>query len=370
MQLTRRGAARLTPLAILSTLALAGCNHSGTSDTGTFTAASGGSPMATVKTPKGNTLTITQPEFFAQLQAFTPNPNQQQFAGQSAGRIVLSQMLQSLLVEGLAQDQGVAPTDAEINTQYNVNKTIQEARTVKPYDQALADAGLTPDIIKELQVKPYLSQIKLATKGATVTDAEIQTYYNANKDKEFTKPNRVHIKRIVVATLPEAQAISSAIKGGQTFESQVPKSLDKTTTDGDIQQWVPLDPAPPQLATLIAPIKATAPGAVTPPIAFAAPTGQKTYWIVKVVEKKDKEVLSLDQSKDLIRAQLLQQKAQADPMAQQTLQQSLRDFQSSVQITIPEAQYASLVQELTHPAPPPPVPMGGGSPFTPAPRKP
>ncbi len=277
-----------------------------------------------------------------------------------------SRLLLNLMVEGLAQDQGVAPTDADINTQYNNIKMLQDARNIKGFDQALTDAGMTPDIFKSLQVKPQVAQLKLLTKGVTITNADVQTYYNTNKDKQFTKPVRVHIKRIVVATQAEAQSISKAIAGGQTFESQVAQSLDKSTPDGDVSQWVPLDPAPPALAAVIKPIKTTPPGSVTPPIPVPGQNGQNTFWIVKVVEKKDKETLPFDQIKDLIRANLLQQKVQ--PSAQQELQQQLRSFQSLCKVSIAGPQYASLAQELTHPTPlAPPTGMEGGSPLAPAP---
>ena len=99
---------------------------------------------------------------------------------------------------------------------------------------------------------------------------------------------------------------------------------------------------------------------------------RSTYWLVKVVDRVDKkEVLPLDQVKDLIRAQLLQQKAQSDPSAQQSFQQALRDFQSAVKITA-APQYASVVQALdpSRPASPPssfsPGP-GGPAPGGPAP---
>jgi len=371
MQLTRRGAARLTSLAVLSSLTLAGCNHSAaTNDSGSISSPTGGAgAAATITTPKGATLSISQPEFYAQLQSYVPNPSAQQFAplGQQSGRLVLGQMLQNLMLEGLAQDEGVSPSDAEINGQYEAFKAIQQTRLVKPFDQALKDAGLNDALVKNLQLRPQLTQLKLATKGATVSDADIQTFYNANKDKPpYTNAARVHIKKIVFATLPEAQAASKAISGGQSFDSQVAQSLDKSTPDGDFPTWVPLDPIPPALAPVIKPIADAKVGQVTAPIAVPGqgPAARPTYWLVKVVEKKPKETLPLDQVKEFIRAQMLQQKIKGDPTIQQTLQQSLRDFQAHVKINIPETQYASLVQQLTQPAPS--APAGGTSPFTPA----
>lgn len=382
LQLTRRRAGRLTSLAVLSSLAvvplvLSGCdNHTPVSSGGdSFTASGSASgPAATVTTPKGNVLNLSQTEFYDQLQGFVPNGSPQSFApvGQPAGRLVIQQLLQNLMVEGLAEDQGVAPTDAEVNQQYDNIKLIQEARSTKPFDQTLADAGLTPDVFKELQVKPQLAQLKLLTKGATVSDADITAFYNANKDKAFTEPPRVHIKHIAVGSLALAQQIAKNIAGGQTFESQVVQSQDKSSPDGDIAQWIPLDPAPPSLSALIGPIKTAKVGAVTAPIAV----GPSSFWLVKVVDRIDqKQVLPLDKVKELIRAQLLQQKAAADPAAQQQFQQQLRDFAGTVKITAPP-QYASVVQALTHPAlPSTPSPGGaapgsapapGGSPFAPA----
>ncbi len=375
MQLTRRHAARLTSLAVLSSLAavplaLSGCDRAGNTSSGgnlVSTDSSDSGPVATVTTPKGNTLTLTQTEFYDQLQGFVPNGSPQSFApvGQPAGKLVIQQLLQNLMFEGLAQDQGVAPTDAQVNQQYDNIKMIQEARSTKPFDQALSEASLTPDVFKDLQVKPQLAELNLLTKGATVSDADIAAYYNTNKDKAFTKPARVHIQRLVFGSLAQAQQVSKAIAGGQSFQSQVAQSLDKSTPDGDVAQWIPLDPAPAGLGSLIAPIKTAKVDTVTPPITVPGPNGQNTYWLVKVVNRVDKkEVLPLDQVKELIRAQILQQKAQADTAAQQGFQSELRDFQGKVKITA-APQYASVVQALTHPAPPPPSfapPASGGGP--------
>jgi hypothetical protein len=380
-----RHAGRLASLAVLSSLAavplvLSGCNHSGTTDTGGGNSISttGGEagPVATLTTPKGSTLTLTQSEFYDQLQGFVPNGSPQSFApvGQPAGRLVIQQMLQNLIFEGLAEDQGVAPTSAEVDQQYANIKMIQEARSTKPFDQALAAAGLTPDVFKDLQVKPQLAELKLLTKGATVSDADIQAFYNANKDKAFVQPARVHLAVIVTGSLPQAQQIAKAIAGGQTFESQVAQSLDKSSPDGDVPQWLPLNNPPPAVAPLIKAVRTAAAGSVSAPVALPAPNGQTRYALVKLIQRIDKpQTLPLDQVRDLIRVQLLQQKAQSDPTAQQNFQSELRDFEGAVKITA-APQYQSVVQALTHPAPPAPAsfapPSGGAAPGGAAPAAP
>jgi len=388
MQPTRRGAARLAPLAVFSSLAfsvfaLTGCHHSGadanTNGGGTPGASAGpDGAAATLTTPKGSTLSISQAAFFSQLQNYTPRS-----AGQ-AGQAVMQQMLASLMSEGLAQDQGAAPTDAEVNAEFDNIKLLQSFRLVKPFDQVLADAGVSPDVFKETQLKPQLAQLNLLTKGVTVSDADIQTYYNSHKDKPvnptdprnpevgFTNPARAHIKRIVVGTQAEAQAISKAIAGGQTFESQVSQSLDKSSPDGDFPQWVQTDPVPPGQGAQIKVIAATAAGQVTPPIAF--PGGQPgtppTYWLVEVVEKKPKEVAPLDQVKGVIRDLVLQQKVRANPAAADTFKQQIRDFAAASKLSIVGPQYAALAQQLTHPAPLAPPSAPGASPFPAMPGKP
>ena len=348
MQLTRRSAARLTSLAVFSGLALAGCHPSGNDIT--VPGAPPGAPAgaaATITTPKNNTITVTTQQFYAELQGFVTNPR----VSGPAGVQVMQQLLPNLMYLGLAEDQGLTPTDAEVDAQYKNLAMVQDARNIKPFDQALTDAGMTPDIVKDLQIKPQVAQLKMLTKGATVTDADIQTFYNANKDKIFTKPLRAHIKRLTFTDAGQAQAVAKAIQGGQTFESQVSQSLDKSTPDGDVLQWIPLDPAPPGSDALIQPIKATAVGQTAPLIKIANGNGPAAYWLVKVVEKKDKETLPLDQVKDLVKFQLLQQKAKDNQSGQQALQQSMRDFQTQVKVVIPGQQYVPLVQALTHPAP-------------------
>ncbi|MBV9851589.1 MAG: peptidyl-prolyl cis-trans isomerase [Armatimonadetes bacterium] len=339
MQPFRRGAALL---AALSTLALAGCHRSATDNSGPLVL-NGSSPIATV-----NGQDITQQQFFTQLQNYVPAPAA---PAQAAGPAVLRQMISALLVEQYAKDQGVAPTDAEVNALYNTFQAVQEAQSVKPFDQLLAESGQTDQDIKDARLRPQIAQIKLLAKGQPpVTDADVSAYYAQNK-AQYTEPNRAHIKRIVLASSADAKRIADQIQKGQPFDSFAAQSLDRSFPGGDVPVWVNLDAPNPQIVppALVQLIKNAKPNGVVGPYPFHG-----VYWVVQVVEKKQKTVVPLDQVKDAIRFEIMTQRARQDPMRVQTVNQQLRDYQTKAKITIPEKRYAQLLDELT--APPPPTP--------------
>ena len=358
MQTFRRGAALLLSLSVV-TLALAGCHHAdngGTDNTG-HVELNGTDAVATI-----NGQDITQQQFFTQLQNYVPPQNA---PPQPAGQAVLRQMIAAMLVEQLAKDQGVAPTDAEVTSLYDTFQAVQSAQSVKPFDQLLAESGQTAEDIKDIRLRPQIAEIKLLTKGqAPISDADISAFYAQNK-AQYTKPDRAHIKRIVVANGADAKRIFGQIQQGQSFDSLVSQSLDRTFPGGDVPVWVNLDAAPspalvpPPMVQLINKAKPGDPKAgVVGPYSFHG-----VYWIVDVVEKKPKEVVPLDQVKDSIRFTLMAQRAGQDPARRQAVSQQLRDYQTKAKITVPDPRYAQLLAQLTAPPPPAPTfapPAGGG----------
>ena len=316
-----RGALALLPLAIT------GCGHNQT-DTGT-----GGTAIVplnandTVASVAGQT--IAQSLFFTQLQNFAANPQQPQPV--PAGRAVLTGMISNLVFEQMAQDKKAAPTDAEVNTQYDNLKLSQDAQSIKPLEARLADLGMTASDLKETSIRPQLAQLKLLTVGqAAPTDAEIKKYYDDNKDKQFTKPARAHLKTILLASKSDAQSIYKQIQGGASFATFLPKSLNKQNPDGDLPQWVPTDPNPanPQAAQT----RPLTDAAAKTDIGKTAAPFQlgNAYWLVQVVERKPKEVVPFDQAKSLIPFELLIQKAGQNQAGIQAMQQQERDYQKKL----------------------------------------
>lgn len=362
MQIKRYGAGLAAAMAVCAALG-AGCGSKGSAGSGSVLA-----PMNandTVASVGGQS--ISQAEFFTQLQNYAANP-QNPAGPQPAGRVVLQQMIGNLALEGLAQQQGVAPTDAEVNTQYDNVKLLQDAQNIKPLEDRLRENGLTSQDVKDLQIRPQLAQIKLLTKGqAAPTEAEVKAYYDANKATQFTKPDRAHVRGIALANQADVQQVYKQIQSGQKFDTFLPRSLNKQLVNGEFLQWVPLDASKnPQLAPLIKSVGGTSAGQTTPPFSF-----QNAWWLIQVVEKKPKEVVSYDSVKTLIPFILTEQKAAQNPQAFAALQTQERDYQTKlasdgkITIALPGTQYTQLLADLKNPPPAPQGFAGGGAPGLP-----
>ncbi len=376
MHSLRRGAGALSALTLLA-LASFGCGRHD-EEGGVATQVVPLNANDTVATVDKQS--IPQSQFFVQLQNYAVNPQAPSAA--PAGRSVLQSMIVNLCYEGLAAQQGVAPTDAEVNTMYDNIKLVQDSQTIKPFEQRLSESGLTPQDVKDIQLRPQLAQIKMLTKGDPApTDADIKKYYDDNKLTQFTKPDRAHVKGIALANQADAQKIYKEIQGGQKFETFLPQSLNKQLVDGEFLQWVPLDAAKnPALAPLIKGINATAQGQTSAPVSF-----QGAWWLIQVVEKKAKETVDFDQVKTLIPFILTEQKAQiapTDPPAvQQAKVQKARDVQTQeqdyqknlansggIKISLAGQQYTQLMNDLKNP--PPPQQVGAPAPRGPRPPAP
>lgn len=345
------GALALMPLAVT------GCGHNQTDNTA-------GNPIVpmnandTVASVAGQT--ISQSLFFTQLQNFAANPQGAQPV--PAGRAVLTGMITGLVFEQMAQDKKAAPTDAEVNTQYDNLKLSQDAQNIKPLEARLADLGMTASDLKETQIRPQLAQLKLLTVGqAAPTAAEIKKYYDDDKDKQFTKPARAHLKTILLASKSDAQSIYQQIQSGTSFATFQSKSLNKQTPDGDLPQWVPTEPNPanPQAAQT----KPLTDAAAKTDVGKTAAPFQlgNAFWLVQVVERKPKETVSFDQAKSLIPFELLVQKAGQNQAGIQALQQQERDYQQKlandgkITVSLSGLQYVGLLNDLKNPPPPAPA---------------
>jgi hypothetical protein len=131
--------------------------------------------------------------------------------------------------------------------------------------------GERPDVVRavnayetQLLVPRYLEQVVAA--GVEVTGAEMERYYADNAEL-FSRPPRLRLGQITVATLQEAEAIAAQLRSGTDLAWLArQKSIDRFRDSGGDQGWFEPRPAVDDFNDKLL---AAAPGSVLDPIAAA-----------------------------------------------------------------------------------------------------
>ena len=125
----------------------------------------------------------------------------------------------------------ITVTDKEIEDRIVQLKAQYFGGSQAKLDKQVKDQGFTPEAFRgEIKARILSDKIYAAvTKDAKVTDAQITTYYAANKTQPpiFSAENR-DVRHILVKTKAEADKIYNELKGGADFATLVTKySLDE-----------------------------------------------------------------------------------------------------------------------------------------------
>lgn len=184
-----------------------------------------------------------------------------------AKKIVIQQrqnQVENKIIQAIVDKQIVAQkiniTQAQIDAAYNealdpVIKKYGQAEGKKSFDETLQSQGLTEatykeSLKKELEVKALIANM---TKGINITEADAQTYYNENKDKEYTKQPGADVYDIVVNSKEEADKILAEYKSQTAGMTNVEDKLkvfsslasanniDSSKSTGGLLGYVPYD---------------------------------------------------------------------------------------------------------------------------------
>lgn len=124
----------------------------------------------------------------------------------------LQDMIAQRAMLQLAQDEGVAPTQAQ------VEQEIQFRKKINPnFLKELTAAGFTFDMIKE-NLSVELARENLLTKGITVTAEEADQYIKANP-QQFMDPASADLLWVFVKTKTAQGIVDREIASGQSFQS-------------------------------------------------------------------------------------------------------------------------------------------------------
>ena len=166
---------------------------------------------------KINGVIVTQEEYVKALERQTVNvPGGQPT---NAERVVLDQLISNIVISAEAKRLGVAPTDADINKMFAVQKRLFAAQFPgKDYDTAMREQGTTPEEIKN-DLRVQLSETALYGELLKLDEAEVRLTYDKYRSS-FGLPARVQMRVIVAqGDSPDFRKVKAALASGQDFDS-------------------------------------------------------------------------------------------------------------------------------------------------------
>lgn len=205
------------------------------------------------------------------------------------------------LVKQEAKKQNISVTDKEIEAQLD--------EMAKPYGgrevllQRLKESGIGEQDW-HAQIESELMTEKLATKGVTVTDAEIKDFFEKNRP-QFDQPAMVKLHVITTDSQQKADEAYKRLMSGADFAAVAREfSTDATTkARGGETGWRSADTLrPAELATQAFALRV---GQLSKPLRV-----DSRYTILRVDDRKEAKPASLDEVKDLIRRELAMRKGE------------------------------------------------------------
>ncbi len=144
---------------------------------------------------------------------------------------VMQFLIQASWVQQEAEQQDINVSEKEIKSSFEDQKK-QAFPTDKAYKEFLASSGMSEeDILFRVrldQLQQKLTQ-KVTEESKKVTDAEVQAYYDKNKER-FAQPERRDLRVVLTKTEAQAEQAKQALEDGQSWKAVVKKySIDEAS---------------------------------------------------------------------------------------------------------------------------------------------
>ena len=226
---------------------------------------------------------------------------------------IVDYIIASKLIEKYANENKISYTQKEFDDEYNKLQT-SSFKTKDEFTKYLKDNGISEELLKtELANQLLATKVyDKVTADVNVSDAEVQKYYDDNKNTVFLEPEQIRISHILVqfgdqdpnrktkeAALDKIKMIQQKLKDGETFENMANKYSEDSssnTNGGDIGYF--------SKGQLVAEFEN---------VAFSLPVGQISdivetpygFHLIKVTDKKEQRIKTFDEVKDSIKQYLL-----------------------------------------------------------------
>ncbi|MDF2789333.1 MAG: foldase [Neobacillus sp.] len=218
------------------------------------------------------------------------------------GAATVEQLIADKIVDSEAKKEKVTITDEELNEEVDKLKESYGGEDV--FNQMLESNNTTLEVLKE-DLKNYLTIRKLLEPQIEITDEELQTYFEENKDS-FGEAEQVKASHILVEDEATANEIKQKLADGADFAELAKEySTDEGTKEngGELGFF-----AKGTMVTEFDDVAFTLPvNEISDPVKT-----EYGYHIIKVEEKKEAKEANFDDSKTEIKETLIEQKLETE----------------------------------------------------------
>jgi parvulin-like peptidyl-prolyl isomerase len=232
---------------------------------------------------------ISAAEFYERVQRvnvrdFVISMNPISLRTQTAGQLLLDQMINERLTLQWAGKTNQMPNDAEIAAE------LERAKAQPQVQQALAAHLVTDDFLKS-SIRYQKARFNLATTAASVSPQDVEKYYKDHL-AAYSVPERYTLEGFVTVKQPDVAKIQADLKAGKPFADVVKTYCEDANIkarNGAMGTFIATDPSIP------APIREAAAalkeGQVSAPIKLEADqTSSKVkvpvWWFIKMAHRE------------------------------------------------------------------------------------
>ncbi len=265
-----------------------------------------------------------------------------------AGGVAIVTMIQDKLLEKLATDKKVLPSDAEITStlQYIRDKNIQNIQ------QKLKAGTITLEEYKRA-FRTQMIQVGLGTNGDRVEDKDLQDLFKA-RTADLAIPEMWTIRFVPANSETTAIELLGRLKASGDFKGEARKIQAPPGTGEDIVVSADAQ-LPPSLKDALKDLKdgqfANAPVAIpAQPAQPGQPPQQTGYLVVQLVRKAPARAATFDEVKLLLRQQKL---SETHPQWQQHATEVVNDYNRAANIEVSLEEYKPIVATFVTPPPAP-----------------
>ncbi|PAE34985.1 peptidylprolyl isomerase [Bacillus sp. 7884-1] len=218
------------------------------------------------------------------------------------GAATVEQLIADKIVASEAKKQKITISDEELNKE--VDKLKESYGGEEDFEQVLASNNTTVDVLKE-DLKNYLTMRKLIEPQIKITDEELKTYFDENKDS-LGEAEQVKASHILIEDESTAKEIKQKLADGADF-AELAKEY--STDEGSKENGGELGFFP--RGTMVTEFE---------DVAFSLPINEISepvksdygYHIIKVEEKKEAKEANFDESKAAIKETLIDEKMESE----------------------------------------------------------